>query len=146
MITSTFFRKDVVINGQNNWMLFSEDLPFGINEESVKKKQTIIQELNEIFSKRRWDLLPLNNEYDDGISTRNPELMWVNVIRDLIHVDLHRDELNYDKHREDFTKNELDLFVVEFIKPICLKYNIKCVNTVDFIYFNITTLSNVTLP
>ncbi|PCI28499.1 hypothetical protein COB55_03815 [Candidatus Wolfebacteria bacterium] len=94
--------------------------------------KTIIQELNVLFKKRGWYHLPEENDYDGHVHKQTGKhtipLYWSNVIRNNVFLNLHRDNFHYNKHIHKFTSVELDAYIVEFIKPICKKYNIKSVN------------------
>ena len=86
----------------------------------IGEKQIIncIKELNIAFKKRDWKLLPENNKYAAG------EVRYFNVIHMDNSLYLHRCYIPYEKHLNKYTFKELDQYVVDLIKDICLKYGI----------------------
>ena len=84
----------------------------------------IIKELNVIFYKRGWKLLPPDNIYQN-----DSELTWYKVILSDVYLD--RSFIPYKKHLNKFTIEELDNYVVEFINPVCKKYKIDNIHFAD---------------
>lgn len=83
----------------------------------------LIQELNQIFEKRGWKLLPEDNGTDiDGRFTYGK--CWIVVIKhDILNID--RTFIPYNKYKNSFTLKELDKYVIEYIKPFCKKHKIE---------------------
>ena len=76
----------------------------------------IIQELNIIFEKRGWELLPEDNKYRSMMT-------WNRInLQEQLYLDSER--LSYEKHLNKYTKEELDEYVMEYIEPVCKKYGI----------------------
>ena len=83
----------------------------------MNKKEDLIKELNITFKKRKWKLLPEDNLY--FIKDR-----WaIIIIVDVLYID--RSYIPYEKHTDNYTIKQLDEYVVDLIKNICLKYDIK---------------------
>jgi len=82
----------------------------------------LIQELNVIFKQRGWELLPEDTNNVHKIN--NPSSSFVIVTLKSI-LQLLREYIPYDNHKDKFTTNELDDYVMEYIKPICKKYKIE---------------------
>ena len=78
----------------------------------------VIKELNVIFKEKRWKLLPEDNTY------RCSYAGYVIFDNQLV---LLRETLNYNGHRPKYSTEELDDFIMEFILPICKKYDISSV-------------------
>ena len=76
----------------------------------------IIQELNIVFKQRGWKLLPENIIDDD--------YYWDILILDITSLCIDRSYIPYEKYLNKFTIEQLDSYVVEFLKSICKKYNI----------------------
>lgn len=82
----------------------------------------LIKELNIVFKKNKWKLLPENNEYS---SFDKLEIgRWFKVIFDNV-LYIERTYIPYEKYVTNFTIKQLDNFVVEVTKDICLKYGLR---------------------
>ena len=79
-------------------------------------EKKIIQELNVIFKQRGWELLPEDSNYNGSGSS-----IWGYLILGK-HLFIDRDFICYETYLNKFTLEELDSFVMEYIKPFCKKY------------------------
>jgi len=83
----------------------------------MNREEQIIKELNIIFKKRGWGLLPEDN------SVFGPPYWGVYVLRNS-ELYLSRVDFPYKEHLNKYSIKQLDNYIVEFIKHICEKYRI----------------------
>jgi len=86
-------------------------------------EKKFIQDLNITFKKRGWKLLPEDNQIGwEG---------WFFVVDYDLYI--MRNHIPYDLYLDKFQKEQLDEYVMEYLKPICKNHNVKTVFFYDFI-------------
>ena len=83
----------------------------------MSRIEEILTELNKVYKRRGWKLLSMDNEF------KYKNDIWVIVYNDDI-LYIIRNHIPYNKHLNDFTIEELDEYVMEYIKHVCIKYGI----------------------